>query len=80
MQKLSKDNVLKPNFPLWVYFRDDSNTKVFFQNSSMNSITYNQKKGKNRKKCRKKLRGQIKILICELKRALYGITCVLMIF
>jgi hypothetical protein len=49
MQKLSKDNVLKPNFPLWVYFRDDSNTKVFFQNSSMNSITHNQKKGKNRK-------------------------------
>jgi hypothetical protein len=47
MQKLSKDNVLKPNFPLWVYFRDDSNTKVFPQNSSMNSITHNKKKGKN---------------------------------
>jgi hypothetical protein len=60
MQKLSKDNVLKPNFRFWVYFRDDSNTKVFFQNSSMNSITHNQKKGKNREKCRKKLRGQIK--------------------
>ena len=61
MQKLSKDNVLKPNFPLWVYFRDDSNTKVFPQNSSMNSIAHNKKKRKKlKKKCRKKLRGQIK--------------------
>jgi hypothetical protein len=63
MQKLSKDNVLKPNFPLWVYFRDDSNTKVFFQNSSMNSITHNQKKGKTIEKMQKEVKRPNQISI-----------------
>ena len=57
MQKLSKDNVLKPNFPLWVYFRDDSNTKVFPQNSSMNSIAHNKKK---KEKIEKKMQKEVK--------------------
>jgi hypothetical protein len=38
--------VIKAKFPFMVYFRDDSNTKVFPQSSSMNSITHNQKREK----------------------------------
>ena len=59
MQKLSKDNVLKPNFPLW-FISEMIPTPKFFP-KQFNEQYYTQpKKGKNRKKCRKKLRGQIK--------------------